>query len=78
MGAWSFAKSRLNEIISGRWPLRYIGRIQNSSPAEGSSAWHAVNQQAIIRQTLVLQAEDGGENREEEEIIQEGSLVARD
>ena len=41
-----------NKLIDGRWPLRYIGRARNSSPSEGSSTWHAVNQRAIIAQTF--------------------------
>jgi 2-oxoglutarate dehydrogenase E1 component len=47
MGAWIFVQPRLNRLIDGRWPLRYIGRPRRASPAEGSSAWHNRNQQAI-------------------------------
>jgi 2-oxoglutarate dehydrogenase E1 component len=52
MGAWEFARPLLEQLIDGRWPLRYIGRARNSSPSEGSSAWHAVNQRAIVAQTF--------------------------
>ena len=48
MGAWEFVRPLLEQLIDGRWPLRYIGRVRNSSPSEGSSAWHAVNQRAIV------------------------------
>ena len=37
-----------NDSSTARWPLRYIGRVRNSSPSEGSSSWHAVNQRAIV------------------------------
>jgi 2-oxoglutarate dehydrogenase E1 component len=47
MGAWIFVQPRLNRLINGRWPLRYIGRPRRASPAEGSSAWHNRNQRAI-------------------------------
>jgi 2-oxoglutarate dehydrogenase E1 component len=73
MGAWSYAKPRLREIIAGRWSLHYIGRVQNASPAEGSSAWHTVNQKAIIEQAFDLRA-----FKEKPEEIQEGGIVERE
>jgi 2-oxoglutarate dehydrogenase E1 component len=48
MGAWEYVRPRLANLVAGRWPLRYIGRPRASSPAEGSSAWHAVNQAKIV------------------------------
>jgi 2-oxoglutarate dehydrogenase E1 component len=50
MGAWNFIKPRLEELIHGRWPLCYVGRPANSSPAEGSSTWFAANQKLIVEQ----------------------------
>jgi len=52
MGAWDFARTMLEQIIDGRWPLRYIGRSRNSSPSEGSAAWHTINQRAIVEQAF--------------------------
>ena len=52
MGAWEFVRPLLEQLIDGRWPLRYIGRVRNSSPSEGSAAWHAANQRAIVDQTF--------------------------
>ena len=52
MGAWEFVRPLLEQLIDGRWPLRYIGRARNSSPSEGSSAWHAANQRAIVEQVF--------------------------
>jgi 2-oxoglutarate dehydrogenase E1 component len=52
MGAWDFVRPLLEQLIDGRWPLRYIGRVRNSSPSEGSAAWHAVNQRALVAQTF--------------------------
>ncbi|MCC7124985.1 MAG: 2-oxoglutarate dehydrogenase E1 component [Acidobacteria bacterium] len=48
MGAWEFVRPLLDTLLDGRWPLRYIGRVRNSSPSEGSSTWHAANQRAIV------------------------------
>lgn len=48
MGAWEFMRPRLKEILDGKYPLHYLGRQRRSSPAEGSAAWHASNQAAII------------------------------
>ena len=52
MGAWEFARPLLEQLIDGRWPLRYIGRVRNSSVSEGSAAWHSYNQRAIVEQAF--------------------------
>lgn len=54
MGAWSFAQPRLIKLIDGRWPLYYLGRLPSSSPAEGWSVWHTVNQKQLIEQAYNL------------------------
>jgi 2-oxoglutarate dehydrogenase E1 component len=54
MGAWEFMKPHLEDLIHGRWPLSHIARPRNSSPAEGSSAWHAVNQEMLIKQAYQM------------------------
>src|SRR5438034_11796605 len=64
MGAWGYMRLRLAQLIDGRWPLHYIGRPRSSSPAEGSSAWHALNQEAIIKQ-----AYDLTESRADESLV---------
>jgi 2-oxoglutarate dehydrogenase E1 component len=52
MGAWEFLRPNLETLIAGRWPLRYVGRTRNASPAEGSSAKHALNQAVLIEQAF--------------------------
>ena len=52
MGAWEFMRPRLEELAVGRAPLRYVGRARSASPAEGSAAWHQLNQKALIEQAL--------------------------
>ena len=53
-----FARPLVEQVINGRWPLRYIGRPRHSSPSEGSSSWHALNQRAIIQQVFEAKAEN--------------------
>jgi 2-oxoglutarate dehydrogenase E1 component len=52
MGTWAHALPRLQELLKNRWPLRYLGRPRASSPAEGSTNWHVVNQNALIEQAF--------------------------
>ncbi|MDE3180732.1 MAG: 2-oxoglutarate dehydrogenase E1 component, partial [Acidobacteriota bacterium] len=52
MGSWEFVRLQLARLIDGRCPLHYIGRPRSSSPAEGSSAWHALNQERLITQAF--------------------------
>jgi 2-oxoglutarate dehydrogenase C-terminal len=42
----------LSEMVRDRWRLRYIGRSRSSSPAEGSTARHLHNQEAIVQQAF--------------------------
>ncbi|MFO7538838.1 MAG: 2-oxoglutarate dehydrogenase E1 component [Chloroflexota bacterium] len=58
MGAWIYMQPRLTRLIADRWPLRYIGRPRRASPAEGSSAWHNRNQQAITEHAFNFETED--------------------
>jgi 2-oxoglutarate dehydrogenase E1 component len=48
MGAWTYIRPRLAELMGDRIPLRYTGRPPNASPAEGSLARHAANQKALV------------------------------
>jgi 2-oxoglutarate dehydrogenase E1 component len=57
MGAWEFMRPLLDELLADRYPLRYIGRARNSSPSEGSSAWHQVNQKALVELAFDLEAD---------------------
>jgi 2-oxoglutarate dehydrogenase E1 component len=57
MGAWEFVRPLLEELLNGRWPLRYVGRARGSSPAEGSAAWHQITQQALIDRVFELERE---------------------
>ena len=72
MGAWAHVQPRLARVIEDRWPLYYLGRPRSSSPAEGSMAWHSVNQQALIDRAYNLDPDTGLE--EDETIVFEMSV----
>ena len=52
MGAWSYIEPRLKNIVSGRLPVRYVGRPERSSPAEGLPDIHEVEQGRILEEAL--------------------------
>jgi 2-oxoglutarate dehydrogenase E1 component len=55
MGAWNYVRVELGELCHDCWQLHFVGRPPSSSPAEGSSALHTVNQTAIVEQALNLE-----------------------
>ena len=58
MGAWEFIRPHLQEVGSGR-PVRRVARPSSASPAEGSAARHALNQQALVDQAFGAPPETG-------------------
>jgi 2-oxoglutarate dehydrogenase E1 component len=54
MGAWDFMRPQLEELIAERFPLHYVGRSRSASPSEGSSAWHQLNQRALVERAFDL------------------------
>lgn len=55
MGAWRHFERNVSGVLDV--PLRYVGRPASASPAEGSAAWHAENQDAILERALRPEAE---------------------
>jgi 2-oxoglutarate dehydrogenase E1 component len=51
MGAWEFIRPHLEEVAGGL-PVRKVARPRSASPAEGSAARHALNQQALVAQAF--------------------------
>ena len=47
MGAWDFIRSHLVEVSAGR-TVRRVARPRSASPAEGSAARHASQQQILV------------------------------
>ncbi len=54
MGAWSFAEPRLRLSTGGSVTLRYAGRPERASPAEGYEAAHKIEQARIIADALTV------------------------
>ncbi|HET8524292.1 MAG TPA: 2-oxoglutarate dehydrogenase E1 component [Thermomicrobiales bacterium] len=52
MGAWTYMEPRLRELTGGELPIRYIGRPERASPAEGSAERHAAEQQRIVSEAF--------------------------
>ncbi|MBV9543181.1 MAG: 2-oxoglutarate dehydrogenase E1 component [Chloroflexi bacterium] len=51
MGAWTFVRPRLQKLIGDR-RLRYVGRPERASPAEGWSDAHVSEQKRILSEIL--------------------------
>jgi 2-oxoglutarate dehydrogenase E1 component len=51
MGAWEFVRPHLQNVSDGRL-VRHVARPRSASPAEGSAARHALNQQALVNQAF--------------------------
>src|SRR5207248_2912381 len=49
MGAWSYIAPRLRELFPS---VRYVGRPESASPAEGSKTRHDVEQARILSAAL--------------------------
>lgn len=49
MGAWTYMGYRLRDLVEDRIPVRYIGRPDQASPAEGYAEKHKANQERIIQ-----------------------------
>jgi len=49
-GAWTFAAPRLRVSTGNAIPLRYIGRPERASPAEGYAEAHKVEQERIVNE----------------------------
>lgn len=54
MGAWFFMEPRLEELIGATMPIRYVGRVERASPAEGYATDHETEQMRIVADALVV------------------------
>ncbi len=59
MGAWSFMQPRLQHLLPPGVVLRYIGRPESASPAEGSVGLHTREQSRIVGEAFA--AEEAGQ-----------------
>lgn len=57
MGSVMYLWPRFKQVFDdSKIAMHYIGRKPNSSPSEGSSSWHKVIQEAIIKETFNLKS----------------------
>ncbi len=54
MGAWSFVAPRLRGAVGNSIELRYIGRPERASPAEGYASDHNAEQKRIVEEVFAL------------------------
>jgi 2-oxoglutarate dehydrogenase E1 component len=59
MGAWDFIRPHLTEL-AGHRAVRRVTRPRSASPAEGSAARHATNQQILIDKAFGVKPGSGG------------------
>jgi 2-oxoglutarate dehydrogenase E1 component len=52
MGAWSYAEPRLRATAGNRIPVRYVGRPERASPAEGYKNTHDEAQARLVEEAL--------------------------
>ncbi|HET7621428.1 MAG TPA: 2-oxoglutarate dehydrogenase E1 component [Gemmatimonadaceae bacterium] len=55
-GAWSFVSPRLRAAVGNTVPIRYVGRPERASPAEGYASAHSEQQAAIVAEVMAMQA----------------------
>jgi multifunctional 2-oxoglutarate metabolism enzyme len=48
MGAWSFVHGRLHRLLRDRFTLTHVSRAESASPATGSAALHALEQEDLL------------------------------
>jgi 2-oxoglutarate dehydrogenase E1 component len=56
MGAWTYVQPRLRASIGTVTTLRYIGRPERASPAEGYKSAHDAEQARIVNEVLTYQS----------------------
>jgi len=53
MGAWNFVLEKLRERLPEGTPLTCVARPRSGSPATGSQAMHAVEQEILLQEALL-------------------------
>ena len=66
MGAWSFVQPRLEELLGGELPVRYVGKPGRPSPAQGSARFHKEEHAEIVRAAF----EDEGDREKDKAAVQ--------
>ena len=63
MGAWTYVAPHLRVATGDALITRYVGRPERTSPAEGYTAVHEVEQRRIVQAALTIQQPAGGRRR---------------
>jgi 2-oxoglutarate dehydrogenase E1 component len=63
MGAWTFVRPHLEAVLNGGIGLKYVGRRDSGTTAEGSSKGHTTEQTRIIDEAKNLGATAGKKSR---------------
>src|SRR6185312_8875116 len=63
MGAWSYVAPRLRGSVGNALVIRYVGRPERASPAEGYPQTHAEEQARIVADALVSPQRASGVRR---------------
>lgn len=64
MGAWSYVSPQLRVSTGNALIVRYVGRGERASPAEGYAETHKVEQERIVSETVApMQAQSGVRKR---------------
>jgi 2-oxoglutarate dehydrogenase E1 component len=79
MGAWAYVGGRLRDLVEDRLPVRYIGRQERASPAEGSLDQHNATQAAIVGAAFAdtLPVDDARRGREAANGTADGKAASR-
>ena len=65
MGAWSYVSPRLRAATGNALTLRYVGRPERASPAEGYESAHKAEQARIVAEALAPVGAGAGAGRKE-------------
>jgi 2-oxoglutarate dehydrogenase E1 component len=63
MGAWTYVAPRLRVSTGNATILRYIGRPERSSPAEGYASAHKSEQERIVNEVVAPMEQPAGTRR---------------
>jgi 2-oxoglutarate dehydrogenase E1 component len=62
-GAWTYVSPRLRASTGNAMVVRYVGRPERASPAEGYTASHKGEQERIVSEVLAPMTSPGGARR---------------
>ena len=63
MGAWTYVSPRLRVSTGNAMIVRYIGRPERASPAEGYKSFHDSEQQRIVSEVIAPMEQASGSRR---------------